>query len=159
MTFGEGYHNYHHEFSSDYRNGPRYYDWDPTKWIIKGLSLVGLTSNLKTIPEEIIVRKRWQMREKRMLQKIAKDNVKIFDRDGKMMSALKEKAEATFQQLTKLRTEYQVLNKYIQQHGKKLVEQELKTLKRKIDTAKDEFISYAREWNQNRIKVLAYARP
>ena len=56
LTFGEGYHNYHHEFSSDYRNGPRYYDWDPTKWVIKGLSLVGLTSNLKTIPEEIIVR-------------------------------------------------------------------------------------------------------
>ena len=94
-----------------------------------------------------------------MLQKIAKDNVKIFDRDGKIMSALKEKAETTFQQLTKLRTEYQVLNKYIQQHGKKLVDQELKTLKRKIEDAKDEFISYAREWNQNRLKVLAYARP
>jgi stearoyl-CoA desaturase (delta-9 desaturase) len=159
LTFGEGYHNYHHEFSSDYRNGPRYYDWDPTKWVIKGLSLVGLTSNLKTIPEEIIVRKRWQMREKRMMQKIAKDNVKIFDSEGKIMNALKEKAEATFQQLTKLRTEYQVLNKYIQLNGKDLVAQEIKTLKRKIAEAKDEFISYAREWNYNRLKVLAYARP
>lgn len=28
---GEGYHNYHHEFPTDYRNGVALTAWDPTK--------------------------------------------------------------------------------------------------------------------------------
>jgi len=32
ITAGEGYHNFHHEFPKDYRNGYRLSDWDPTKW-------------------------------------------------------------------------------------------------------------------------------
>jgi stearoyl-CoA desaturase (delta-9 desaturase) len=31
LTFGEGYHNYHHEFQHDYRNGVKPWQWDPTK--------------------------------------------------------------------------------------------------------------------------------
>ncbi|MBI3357660.1 MAG: fatty acid desaturase [Nitrospirae bacterium] len=48
LTFGEGYHNYHHTFQSDYRNGPRWYNFDPSKWLIFTLSLVGLASSLRT---------------------------------------------------------------------------------------------------------------
>ncbi|PVU88743.1 hypothetical protein BB561_005723 [Smittium simulii] len=33
LTLGEGYHNFHHEFPSDYRNGIRFYHYDPTKWL------------------------------------------------------------------------------------------------------------------------------
>jgi len=47
LTFGEGYHNFHHRFPTDYRNGVRWYDWDPSKWIISGLAKLGLTSSLK----------------------------------------------------------------------------------------------------------------
>jgi stearoyl-CoA desaturase (delta-9 desaturase) len=31
---GEGNHNFHHSFPSDFRNGFRKTDWDPTKWLI-----------------------------------------------------------------------------------------------------------------------------
>ena len=48
ITFGEGYHNYHHTYPSDYRNGPRWYDFDPSKWLIYGLYLLGLASGLRT---------------------------------------------------------------------------------------------------------------
>ncbi|RIB10348.1 hypothetical protein C2G38_1979922 [Gigaspora rosea] len=34
MTNGEGYHNFHHEFPKDYRNGYNLSDYDPSKWII-----------------------------------------------------------------------------------------------------------------------------
>jgi len=47
LTFGEGYHNYHHSFQGDYRNGIRWWHFDPSKWAIKTLSWVGLTSRLK----------------------------------------------------------------------------------------------------------------
>jgi len=57
FTFGEGYHNYHHTFASDYRNGIRWYQWDPTKWAIWTLSKLGLARNLKTVNHCIIQRK------------------------------------------------------------------------------------------------------
>jgi stearoyl-CoA desaturase (delta-9 desaturase) len=47
MTFGEGYHNYHHTYQSDYRNGPRWYNFDPSKWLIFTLSRLGLASSLR----------------------------------------------------------------------------------------------------------------
>lgn len=34
LTNGEGFHNYHHAFPCDYRNGIKPTDWDPTKWIV-----------------------------------------------------------------------------------------------------------------------------
>ncbi len=50
LTFGEGYHNFHHHFAHDYRNGVRWWQWDPTKWLIAGLHYVGLTRKLKRTP-------------------------------------------------------------------------------------------------------------
>lgn len=47
ITFGEGYHNYHHMYQSDYRNGPNWYNFDPSKWLIYGLSKIGLASSLR----------------------------------------------------------------------------------------------------------------
>jgi stearoyl-CoA desaturase (delta-9 desaturase) len=47
VSFGEGYHNFHHTYARDYRNGPQWYNFDPSKWIIYTLSLIGLTSNLR----------------------------------------------------------------------------------------------------------------
>jgi len=47
VSFGEGYHNYHHTFSRDYRNGPKWYNFDPSKWLIYTLSFMGLAYNLQ----------------------------------------------------------------------------------------------------------------
>lgn len=54
LTNGEGYHNFHHRFPNDYRNGYHWYDWDPSKWVIYLLSKVGLTSDLKKTPPLMI---------------------------------------------------------------------------------------------------------
>jgi stearoyl-CoA desaturase (delta-9 desaturase) len=58
FTFGEGYHNFHHRFENDYRNGVRFWHFDPTKWLIFSLSRVGATRNLRRVAEEKIVRAR-----------------------------------------------------------------------------------------------------
>jgi stearoyl-CoA desaturase (Delta-9 desaturase) len=55
FTFGEGYHNYHHEFQHDYRNGVKMWRWDPTKWLIWTLSKLGLTSGLRRVPHHTIL--------------------------------------------------------------------------------------------------------
>jgi stearoyl-CoA desaturase (delta-9 desaturase) len=49
LTFGEGYHNFHHRFPSDYRNAIRWYQWDPSKWLIALMSKMGLTWDLKKV--------------------------------------------------------------------------------------------------------------
>jgi stearoyl-CoA desaturase (delta-9 desaturase) len=54
FTFGEGYHNYHHEFQHDYRNGVKRWQFDPTKWTIWILSKLGLAAGLRRVPDETI---------------------------------------------------------------------------------------------------------
>ena len=54
LTFGEGYHNFHHTFQADYRNGHKWYHWDPSKWWIKAASWFGMTKDLHRIPKKSI---------------------------------------------------------------------------------------------------------
>lgn len=61
FTFGEGYHNYHHIFEYDYRNGIKWWHYDPTKWVIKALSLIGWTKNLRKCPEDKIQQAKFAM--------------------------------------------------------------------------------------------------
>ncbi len=58
VTYGEGYHNYHHRFPTDYRNGIRWYHWDLTKWWINAMQACGLVSEKKRIREELILKAR-----------------------------------------------------------------------------------------------------
>lgn len=51
LTYGEGYHNFHHLFQWDYRNGMRWWQYDPTKWLIALSAGLGLASSLKRVPE------------------------------------------------------------------------------------------------------------
>lgn len=74
FTYGEGYHNYHHLFQYDYRNGIRWFHFDPTKWLIRGLSFVGLTRNLKRVPDFQIEKARIAMQFKRAQTKLEAQN-------------------------------------------------------------------------------------
>ena len=70
FTWGEGYHNYHHFFQYDYRNGVKWWQYDPTKWLIAGLSKLGLTSELRTVDDTTIKHAEVQMQFKAAQQQI-----------------------------------------------------------------------------------------
>jgi stearoyl-CoA desaturase (delta-9 desaturase) len=72
FTYGEGFHNYHHMWQWDYRNGVKWYQWDPAKWVIKSLSWLGLASGLRTVPDPVIQRARIRMEEKTLLARLDK---------------------------------------------------------------------------------------
>jgi len=75
FTFGEGYHNFHHKFPLDYRNGVRAYHFDPTKWLIRALAFCGLTTSLKRVGDNKIIQYRLDMDKKRLAQlQFAKEN-------------------------------------------------------------------------------------
>jgi len=54
FTMGEGWHNNHHAYQSSVRQGFRWWEIDPTFYILKGLSRVGLVSDLKTPPDAVL---------------------------------------------------------------------------------------------------------
>ncbi|GMG35890.1 unnamed protein product [Ambrosiozyma monospora] len=66
VTFGEGYHNFHHEFPSDYRNALKWYQYDPTKIVIYLTSKVGLAYNLKKFSQNAIDQGILQQKQKKL---------------------------------------------------------------------------------------------
>lgn len=66
LTFGEGYHNYHHVFAGDYRNGIRWYHFDPTKWLVWTASKAGVANGLRTV-DRVRIQKKLVMKDKELL--------------------------------------------------------------------------------------------
>lgn len=73
LVLGEGYHNYHHEFPTDYRTGIQWYDVDPGKWLIALYSILGLATGLKSVPQNEI--------HKSALQR----KMQILEKEGEMV--------------------------------------------------------------------------
>lgn len=66
VTLGEGYHNFHHEFPNDYRNAIKFYQYDPTKWLIKFAAAFGLVYDLKKAPVDVIEKGQINMIQKNL---------------------------------------------------------------------------------------------
>ena len=89
FTFGEGYHNYHHIFENDYRNGIRWWDFDPTKWLIKLSASIGLASKLRKAPEDKIQKAHLAM----VLQK-SQQKLKYHPNAEQLLEALQKEYDA-----------------------------------------------------------------
>ncbi|MDG1499596.1 MAG: fatty acid desaturase [Planctomycetota bacterium] len=70
ITLGEGYHNYHHSFQGDYRNGIRWFHFDPTKWFVWTCSKLRITWDLKRASQEAIERAKAAVLAERSLPSI-----------------------------------------------------------------------------------------
>lgn len=70
FTYGEGYHNYHHKFQRDYRNGVKWWQFDPTKWLIWSSSMVGLAHELHRVDRFRIREAEVQMQLQRAEEKL-----------------------------------------------------------------------------------------
>jgi stearoyl-CoA desaturase (delta-9 desaturase) len=54
FTMGEGWHNNHHACQSSVRQGFRWWEFDPTYYLLKALSWTGLVWDLKSPPERVL---------------------------------------------------------------------------------------------------------
>ena len=70
LTYGEGYHNYHHTFPHDFRNGIRWYHFDPTKWLIWTLSKLKLAWGLRKVEDVHIFRQLLQDHRRVLIEKL-----------------------------------------------------------------------------------------
>lgn len=76
LAFGEGYHNYHHSFPFDYRNGVKVWQFDPAKWTIWTLSRLGLARDLRRAPEAAVLKAKIEVQfehAKERLQQVVHD--------------------------------------------------------------------------------------
>ncbi len=54
FTMGEGWHNNHHAYQSSVRQGFKWWEIDPTYYILKALSWMRIVWDLKTPPEQVL---------------------------------------------------------------------------------------------------------
>src|SRR5204862_5116740 len=66
LSMGEGYHNFHHTFPADYRNGVYAHQFDPTKWALWTFAKMGVVRKLRRTPAATIVRARLRVDERRL---------------------------------------------------------------------------------------------
>lgn len=71
FSFGEGYHNFHHKFQADYRNGIQWYQFDLTKWWIRAFSAMGWAWRLSKTPEPMILKARLEVEMKQVHARLA----------------------------------------------------------------------------------------
>jgi stearoyl-CoA desaturase (delta-9 desaturase) len=150
FTFGEGYHNFHHTFANDYRNGIRWYHWDPTKWAIRLTAMCGLAKNLRTTPEKAILAKRMQMDETNVKEKWShRWEVALEER----IAHLKQNVSLAQEKWSHLKDEYQALKKSYTDASYA----RLKELREEMDRARREFKWHWEEWRAYHTHLLIAA--
>jgi stearoyl-CoA desaturase (delta-9 desaturase) len=143
FTFGEGYHNFHHQFQHDYRNGVKWWQIDPTKWMTWSLSKIGLVNDLRRVPNEKI-----------MLAEIGEKNRLLESRLSVCSQPVCEKAQALFaeaeQKLTAAAAAWErAKNEYSKAAQKKLelTKEQLAELRVQFETAVAELREAMKQWH------------
>jgi len=111
LTFGEGYHNYHHTFAQDYRNGIRWYHFDPTKWLIWTLKKCGLAKQLRKVQNHQIQEKILQDRKRLLLEKLNNSIVTQKEDWEKKISTVMDNVMIKLSDVKKAHERYQELKK------------------------------------------------
>ena len=106
FTFGEGYHNYHHEFQHDYRNGVKPWQFDPTKWAIWTMSKLGLTRDLRRVPAEKIQLAEIAEKQRQLEAKLAARPATHCKKARRLLELAHQRLQQAAQTWEQRRTEY-----------------------------------------------------
>lgn len=149
FTYGEGYHNFHHKFQADYRNGLKWYQFDPTKWLIVSLKKIGWAYNLKVAPDEAILRAKLSMQQKNCLDKKCVITFMDYPNLEEKLTEMRQKVEQAQQKWVELKFEYNRLKKDYQKFKLELPEHgrhKIEALKQDIQKSKEEFQYAYSQW-------------
>ncbi len=106
FTFGEGYHNYHHEFQHDYRNGVKWWQWDPTKWSIWTLEKLHLVRGLRRVPEEKVLISQLADTRRRLNERLTCQKTVLNARIREMLTNSDAKLHELNERWTALKAQY-----------------------------------------------------
>ncbi len=108
ITFGEGYHNYHHAFASDYRNGVRWYHFDPTKWLIWTAAQLGLVKDRRSFTR-IRLQRALVRKDKQLITSVLQSHwdemaADILGKLDEFEQSFQDKADAVMVMVSELKT-------------------------------------------------------
>jgi len=147
FTHGEGYHNYHHIFETDYRNGIKWYQYDPTKWLINVLAWCNLASDLRMVPEARIEQAKLKMELKRRHDKVKHlpNADEVILRLNQEYDVLCEKLNAFYKaKIVLFESKKKSLNEKL---DKIQFEQQIRDTKLQLGQLKEAFYAQRKVWN------------
>lgn len=151
FTFGEGYHNFHHAFQHDYRNGVKAWQFDPTKWSIWLLSKVGLASQLRSVPEERIRHAEITEQQRQLVTKMAAMPLAQAALLRAQIEAVQGRLREAYEHWEKLEVEYRrVMDKKLEASKEKLAE-----LAREFREAREKLVAAFHEWERAHSTALS----
>lgn len=147
FTYGEGYHNFHHIFHNDYRNGIRWYHFDPTKWMIKSMSYLNMVYNLKKTPDYEIFKAKMTMIEKRALAKTSRQIMidQVIANLKHRAEEFKLRADEAHARFAQLKRDYEMAKADFQLRNSEKMEH----LRRELRAAKREFKMACYQWKRH----------
>lgn len=141
LTFGEGYHNYHHTFSGDYRNGVKWYQFDPPKYLIWLLSKIGLASDAQTVDPLMIKKKLVQADRKLLIDHLSN----LRDQHAK---AFMDAVETTSEKLTETITAAKAARDRYAAMRTEANSKEAKELRTRFEELREEFSRDLKTWRR-----------
>jgi stearoyl-CoA desaturase (delta-9 desaturase) len=156
VSFGEGYHNYHHAFQTDYRNGTRWFNYDPSKWLIFGMSKVKLARNLKRTPVDTAIRRRFFERREAFARWVEEEarpqalhvSVALKSR----LESAQQRLEHSLEELTRARRQWTAAKA-------EATRREIKALKRSLRQTQRAVKATLCEWEFLAHETIALAEP
>lgn len=150
FTFGEGYHNFHHEFPHDYRNGVKAWQFDPTKWAIWTLSKLGLAARLRRVPREKIALAEIAEQERRLEFKLQARAIQLDPSNRQRLADAQDRLRHAAQTWEQRRAEYGRVT------GKKIeaTRARIDRLKREFEVAAADLRGAIQSWRQTHQMVV-----
>ena len=148
ITFGEGYHNFHHSFPGDYRIGARAWHWDPGKWMIWFLNRVGLANSLRRLPKETIALVKIQEARRKLDRRIERLQPETREHIASVLSELEEKLHELHLELRTLLSEKARLAR--ERGSARRAE-----IERQLEQFSNDFRDHVKEWKRQRRLLLA----
>jgi stearoyl-CoA desaturase (delta-9 desaturase) len=144
LTYGEGYHNFHHQFQYDYRNGIRWYQWDPTKWMIKALELLRFVKKLRRAPDETIFKARLQVERENLRQRFTAVSKEFSGTVEQQLHSAQERLLSARSRWNELKSEYRSVKVSMGAKRKEISHK----LEHELESAKIHFREAHSSWNR-----------
>jgi stearoyl-CoA desaturase (delta-9 desaturase) len=151
FTFGEGYHNFHHEFQHDYRNGVKPWQFDPTKWTIWLLSRIGLASKLRTVPEERILKAQIAEHQALLAKKLAAHHMPLSESIHQMLHTAQERMHEAMEHWETRLAEY----REARERRGEISRRHRRELKRQVEESAQHMREAVQEWLEAHRSVFA----
>ena len=149
ITYGEGYHNFHHKYAGDYRNGVKWYDIDLSKWIIFLFSKIGWTYDLKRTNRPLLEASKAAVQLKRVQAKtkmIRNTEHSCLNKIVTLEKRLEEQYKVLFDSI---RDWAKVKQEWLQAKKSKLSRSQIHQLKKHYKTLKKKFEIEKRIWKSS----------